>query len=89
MKMSSTPRLFKSLSTVAQNLALSFSPPLHTQNVFPAVQINANSDACNFLHNLARAADMVVDGIQKSHGADGLQRSLLPLPDDRQDLGAV
>ena len=65
--------------------ALVFSDP-HTQNVLPAVQVNANSDVYRLLHDLALAADMVVDRVQKHYGVDPLQRPLLPLPHDGQDL---
>ena len=62
------------------------SPDPHAQNVFPAVQINADGYVHGFLHDLALAADMVVDGIQKYYGVDALQRPLLPLPYDGQNL---
>ena len=55
-------------------------PDSHPQNVFPAVQLNANSDVYRLLYDLALAADMAVDGVQKHYGAVALQRSLLPLP---------
>ena len=64
---------------------LVFANP-HPQDVFPAIQVDANGDVHGFLHNLSFAADMVVDGIQKHNGVDGLQRSLLPLFSNGQDL---
>ena len=44
--------------------AFIFTDP-HAQNVFPAVQINADGDIDCLLHDLPFAADMVVDGIQR------------------------
>ena len=38
------------------------------------------------LHNLALTADVIMDGVQKHHHIDGLQRPLLPLPGNGQDL---
>ncbi len=70
---------------LAVHAALVFSDP-HTQNVLPAVQVNANSDVYRLLHDLALAADMVVDRVQKHYGVDPLQRPLLPLPHDGQNL---
>ena len=58
--------------------ALIFSNP-HAQDIFPAIQIDANGNIYCFLHDLPFTADMVVDGIQKHNGVDGLQRPLLPL----------
>ena len=58
--------------------ALIFAYP-HAQYIFPAIQINAYGNIHRFLYDLPLAADMVVDGIQKYHGVDGLQRPLLPL----------
>ena len=40
----------------------------------------------SLLYDLPLAADMVVDGIQKYHRIDSLQRPLLPLFGHRQDL---
>ena len=60
---------------------LIFTEP-HAQNVFPAVQINADGDIGSFFHDLPLAADMIVDGIQKDHRVDAPQRPLrliLPL----------
>lgn len=57
MKMSSTPRFLRPLSTVAQNLALSLSQTNsvrlthYPQNVFPAVQVDSNGDIDCFLHD--------------------------------------
>ena len=65
--------------------ALIFTDP-HTQNIFLAVQIDANGNIDRLLDDLPLAADMVVDGIQKNHGVDGLQRPLLPFFCDGQDL---
>ena len=65
--------------------ALIFTNP-HAKNVFPAIQIDSNGDVHCFLHDLSFAADLVVDGIQKNHGVDGLQGPLLPLSGDGQDL---
>ena len=68
--------------------ALIFANP-HPQDVFPAVQVDSNGNVHCFLHDLPFAADMIVDGIQKDYGVDGLQRPLLPLLDvyKRQMLG--
>ena len=43
------------------------------------VQINADRDINGLLYDLAFAADMVVNRIQKNNRINGLQRSLLPL----------
>lgn len=83
--MSSTPRFFRPLRTVAQNLVLSFSQP-HSQDVFSAIQVDSNGNIHRFLHDLPFAADMIVDGIQKYHGIDGFQGPLLPLFCDGQNL---
>ena len=65
--------------------ALVFANP-HAQDIFPAIQTDANRNVDCFLHNLPFAADMVVDGIQKYHSIDRFQRPLLPLFDDGQNL---
>ena len=65
--------------------ALIFANP-HPQDVFPAIQVNSNGNVHCLLHNLPFAADMIVDGIQKYHGVDGLQRPLLPFLGDGQNL---
>ena len=65
--------------------ALIFANP-HLQDIFPAIQIDTNGNIHCFLHELSYAAHMVVDGIQKYHSVDGLQRSLLPLFADGQDF---
>ncbi len=51
----------------------------HSQNIFLAIQIDSNGNVHCFFHNLPFAADMIVDGIQKDYGVDGLQPPLLPL----------
>ena len=65
--------------------ALVFTGP-HTRDIFPGIQVDTNSNAHRFLHDLPFATDMVVDGIQKDHGADGFQRPLLPVFGDGQNL---
>ena len=76
-KCPSNSAVFRLLSTVVLG-AFIFTDP-HAQNVFPAVQINADGDIDSLLHDLSFAADMVVDGIHENpHCADALQRSLLP-----------
>ena len=65
--------------------ALIFSNP-HAQDIFSAIQIDANGNIYCFLHDLPFTADMVVDGIQKHNGVDGLQRPLLPLFGNGEDL---
>ncbi len=65
--------------------ALIFADP-HPQNIFSAVQIYANGNVNGLLHDLALAADMVVNGVQEHHRIDGLQRPLLPLLGDGKDL---
>ena len=78
MKMSSTPRFFRPLSTVAQNLALSFSPthmlrtsfrpfrwtPMAIYTVFFTIYLHCGHDS---------------GWHPKHNGVDGLQRPLLPL----------
>lgn len=49
-------------------------------------QINADSDVDSFPDDLPLAADVVVDGVHEDDGVDAFQRSLLPFPDDGQDL---
>ena len=44
---------------------LIFANP-HPQNIFPAIQIDANGNIYCFLHDLPFTADMVVDGIQNT-----------------------
>ena len=51
----------------------------HTENILVPVQINADRDINGLLYNLAFAADMVVNRIQKNNCINGLQRPLLPL----------
>ena len=53
--------------------AFIFTDP-HTQNIFSAVQINADGDIDFLLHDLPFDADMVVDGIHENHRANALQR---------------
>ena len=84
--MSSTPRFFKPFNTVAQNLALSFSPTPHPQNIFPSIQIDANGNVNGLFHDLALAADVVVNGVQEHYCINRLQRPLLPLFCDGKDL---
>src|SRR5699024_4616491 len=64
---------------------LVFADP-HPQNIFPAVQIDANGNVNGLLHDLALAADVVVNGVQEHHRIDGLQRPLLPLFGNGKDL---
>ena len=78
MKTSSAPLFFRPLNTIAQNLDLSFSPT-HMLRTYPAIQIDANDNIYHFLRDLSFAANMVLDGVQKYHGIDGLQRPLFPL----------
>src|SRR5699024_1490470 len=65
--------------------ALIFADP-HPQNIFPAVQTYANGNVNGLFHDLAVAADVVVNGVQEHHRIDGLQRPLLPLFGDGKDL---
>jgi hypothetical protein len=71
------------LSTVFQNLALSFSQDElvhlthHAKHIFACVQVDANGDIHRFLHDLPLTTDMVVDG---------LQRPLLPFFGNRENL---
>ena len=65
--------------------ALIFANP-HPQDIFPAIQVDSNGDVQRFLRDLPFAADMIVNGIQKYHDVDGLQRPLLPLFGDGQNL---
>lgn len=65
--------------------ALIFIDP-HAQNIFSPILVDANGDIDRFLHDLPLVADMVVDGVQKHHGVNGLQRPLLPFPGHGQDL---
>ena len=73
MKISSTPRFFRLLSTVAQHLALSFSSTHMPRTSFRpswSTPVDANGDIDRFLHDLPLVADMVVDGVQKHHGVN-------------------
>ena len=45
--------------------ALIFSNP-HAQDIFSAIQIDANGNIYCFLHDLPFTADMVVDGLQNT-----------------------
>ena len=47
---------------------------------------NTLNEIDGLLHNLALTADVIMDGVQKHHHIDGLQRPLLPLPGNGQDL---
>ena len=58
----------------------------HAENIFFAVQVDSYGDVDGLLHNLAFAPDMVVNGIQKYHRIDALQRPLLPFFYDGKDL---
>lgn len=86
MKISSPQRLFKLLNTVAQYSALSFSPIHILRTSFRLSRWILIVIVYDFLHNLAFTADIVEDGIQKDHRVDGLQRPLLSLAGDRQNL---
>ena len=86
MKISSTPRFLSPLSYSSPEFgALVFADP-HAQNIFLSVQINADGNVNSFLHDLAFAANRIVDRVQKHHRVDGLQWSLLPFFRDGQDL---
>ena len=85
MKISSTP-VFQAVKHSYSEFGALIFPDPHTQNVFPAVQVNAYGDVYRLLHDLALAADMVVERVQKYHRIDALQRPLLPLPYDGQNL---
>ena len=61
----------------------------HPQDVLSAIQIDPNGNVYCFLHDLPFTADMVVDGIQKHDGVDGLQRPLLPLFGNGQILSVI
>ena len=80
--------LFAPLLAVTQNLglppvehgrpelsALIFAYP-HARYILPTIQIEAYGNIHRLLYNLPLAADMVVDGNQKYHRIDGLQRPL-------------
>lgn len=58
----------------------------HSQNIFSSVQIDPNGNVDGLLHNLAFTTNMVVDGVQKDHCIDGLQRPLLPPFGDGKNL---
>ena len=51
----------------------------HSQNILPTIKINTDGDIDGLLYDLAFAADMVVNRIQKNNRINGLQRPLLPL----------
>ena len=65
--------------------ALIFSDP-HAQNILTAFQINSNGDIHGLFYNLTFATDVIVDGIHENDGIGAFQGSLLPFPDDGQDL---
>lgn len=65
--------------------ALVFPDP-HAQNVLAVFQINSNGDIHGLFYDLPFAADMVVDGVHENDGIGAFQGSLLPFPDDGQDL---
>ena len=65
--------------------ALVFADP-HTEHVLLAVQVDAYGDVYRLFHDLSFAANMVVDGVQKYHRVDRLQRSLLPVLRYGKDL---
>ena len=58
----------------------------HSQNIFSSVQIDPNGNVDGLLHNLAFTTNAVVDGVQKDHCIDGLQRPLLPPFGDGKNL---
>lgn len=74
--------VFQAVQHSGSELGAFIFPDPYAKYVLVAVQINANGDVNRLLHNLSFTADMVVDGIQENHGADGLQWPLLPLPGD-------
>lgn len=82
MKMSSTPRFLRLLSTVSQNLALSFSPTQRPKTSFRP----SRSIPMAIYNNLSFAAHVVVDGVQKHHRIDALQGPLLPFLRNGQKL---
>ena len=86
MKTSSTPPFFQAVGYGCPELGtLVFAYP-HDQVLFPVIQVDTNGNVHCFLHDLTFAAGMILDGIQKYHSIDGLQRTLLPLFCDRQNL---
>lgn len=78
--------VFQAVSTVVQNLALSFSPTHIPRTSFRPSRLTPM--ACTLLSSqpALRCGHDIVDGIQKYHGVDGLQRPLLPLFGDGQNL---
>lgn len=60
----------------------------HTENVFPAVHINAYRYVHSLLDDLSFAADMIVYRVHKYDRINALQRSLLPFFCFRQYLAA-
>ena len=78
--------VFQAIEYGSPKLGALVLPDPHTQNILPAVRVDAYGDVHCLLHNLPLVADMVVDGVQKYHCVDGLQRPLLPLLGDGQNL---
>ena len=58
----------------------------HSQNILVSVKINTDYHVNGLVDNMVFLLDLVVDSVQKYHGVDGLQRPLLPLPGNGQDL---
>ena len=75
-----TNTMEKALSNILSNAVK------YTQNVLPAVQIDAEGDVHRLLHHLPLAADMVVDGVQEYHRINALQRPLLLFPRHGENL---
>lgn len=56
----------------------------HTENVLPAVQINAYGYVYSLLDDLSLAADMIMDSVEKDNCIDAFKRSLLPFLCNRE-----
>ena len=50
----------------------------HSENILPAVHINAYGYIDSFLDDLSFAADMIMDSVKKDNCIDAFKRSLLP-----------
>ena len=72
-------------NTCPELCAFIFTDP-HTENVLPAVHINAYGYIYSLLDDLSLAADVVVDSIKKYDCIDAFKRSLLPFFRNRKYL---
>src|ERR1700692_3845778 len=85
IRMSSTPRLFSSFSTVSQNLDDSFSPiQMPSTSLQPSRSIPTT--ICGLIDHLAILLHFVVDSIKEHHGVNGLQWPVLPFSDEGQQF---